>query len=250
MLKKEGKMYPGVYCTAHILFLVIFAALVAAGLFLVGKFARTERQKNAAVLISAAFLLIWIVINRVSVTVVQIKNDPDTYSLLNLIPYTFCGLASLVCSLCALICPKNNPLYNFICYFGFFGGVITLFYPDFLESQTFWDIRSFSGLMHHALMIWLTLLLLKTRRFRPDFRRVWIYPLGYTAVMTLGLFELEALGFPAGAMNISSPLLSSLPILTSWYTIFAVSTAVAVLISLIFSLCGRSRSGNDPRQIQ
>lgn len=234
-------MYPGVYCTEHIVFLILTALVIAAGLILVRKFADTEKKERIVIRASAAFLLFWIVLNRTSVTCAQIASDPESYSWINLIPYTFCGLASLVYSVSALIRPKDNPIYHFISYFGCFGGTITMFYPDFLETQTFWDVRSFSGLMHHALMIWLTLLVLSTRHFRPDIKKIWIYPLGYCAVMTLGLFEEEVLGF-IQPMNIGAPLLSSAPVLTSWYTIFAASTAVAAVIALIFTLADRKKA--------
>ena len=238
-------MYPGVYCAEHIVFLVLTALCIAAGLFLVRRYAKTEQAQTVVIRASAAFLLFWIVLNRTAVTCAQIASDPAHYSWINLLPYTFCGLASTVYSISVLIRPKDNPIYHFISYFGCFGGTITMFYPDFLETQTFWDIRSFSGLMHHALMIWMTLLLLSTKHFRPDLKKIWIYPLGYCAVMTLGIFEEEALGF-IHPMNIGAPLLSAAPVLTSWYVIFVASTAVAAVIALAFTLKSSPKGGRNP----
>ncbi|MBO7361503.1 MAG: YwaF family protein [Clostridia bacterium] len=221
-------MYPGVYCTEHIIFLLAAAAAVAAGLVAVSRFADTEKKKTAVIKSSAALLLVWILTNRISVTAGSIAEDPGVYSWVNLLPYTFCGFASLLYSVSALISAKNNPVFHFIALFGFFGGLATLLYPDFLYEQTFWDIRSFSGLLHHALMVWMTLLLAVTGRWKPDLYRWWIYPAGFCAMMTLGIFEIDALGFPS-AMNIGEPLIGSLPVLTGWPVIFAVSTAVNVL---------------------
>ena len=82
--------------------------------------------------------------------------------------------------------------------------------------------------VHHALMVWMTLLLAVTGRWKPDLRMWWVYPAGFCAMMTLGIFEIDALGFPS-AMNIGEPLIGSLPVLTGWPVIFAVSTAVSVL---------------------
>jgi hypothetical protein len=231
-------MYPGVYCTEHIIYLAVSAALIAAGLVLVRRFAGTERKTKAAVRISAAVLFCCIAVNRVSVTAGQIAEAPELYSWLNLLPYTFCGFASLFFSVAALIRPKDNPVYHFIVLTGLLGGTATLFYPDFLYKQTFWDVRSFSGLLHHTLMIWLALLLLSSGFFRPAFRKSWIMPAGFCAMMTLGVFELDALGFPE-AMNIFVPLVGGAPVLTSWYVILAAATAAAALLGLIFDAAGR-----------
>lgn len=233
--------FPGIYCTEHIIFLALFFILTAGGIFFILKYAKSEKTRNLIVKISAALLLAFIVTNRVSVTVAQIGSEPENYTWLNLLPYTFCGLASLVFALAALFGKDNNTVYHFIVYFGFFGGLATLFYPDFLETQTFWDIRSITGLLHHAMMVWMTSLLVATGKFRPNAKKWYVYPVGFCLVMALGVFELDALGFPE-AMNIGKPLVGSLPVLTSWYVIGAVSSAVTVLISL---LCGRKKSGNS-----
>ena len=225
--------FPGLYGVHHILFLVIGFALLAVGTWLIKKYVKNEKTLSVVIRVLAGVLLLWIVINRVSVTAYQVKNDPEAYSWLNLIPYTFCGLASLVYSLALLFGKRNNIVLHFIVYFGFFGGLCTLFYPDFLMTQTFWDIRTVSGLVHHYLMVCLSVLTVVTGYFKPDFKKWYAYPVGYAFMMLLGLFELDALGFPE-AMNIGVPLVGDLPVLTSWYLIYAVSTAVVFLISFFF----------------
>ena len=228
------------FCTEHIIYLAVSIVLIALGIFFVKKFVKNEKTLKIIIKISAAFLLIWILINRFSVTYAQIKSAPDTHSWLNLIPYTFCGLASLVFSVSVLVGKKFEPVLHFIVYFGFFGGLASIIYPDFLENQTFWDIRSFSGLMHHTVMVWLALLLVFTRSFVPNIKKWYCYPIGFSLMMLLGLFEIDALGF-GHAMNIDSPLISDLPVLTSWYSVFFVSTAGVLLIELIWYLAGRKR---------
>lgn len=226
--------FPGIYCTEHIVFLALFFVLAAVGTVLVIRFAKSEKSRSIIVKVSAAVLLVLIVTNRISVTAAQVSSEPELYSWLNLLPYTFCGLASLVYALSALFGKDNNTVFHFIVYFGFFGGLATLFYPDFLETQTFWDIRTTTGLLHHAVMVWMSALLVATGKFRPDAKKWYVYPIGYCLVMLLGLFELDGLGFNE-AMNIGKPLVSSLPVLTSWYVIGAVSSVFTVLISLFGS---------------
>ena len=50
----------------------------------------------------------------------------------------------------------------------FIGGVITMFYPDFLESQTFFDLRSLSGLLHHTVMVWIVIICMLTKYIVPN----------------------------------------------------------------------------------
>jgi len=66
-------MYPGVYCTEHIIF------LLAAGLVAVSRFADTEKKKTAVIKSSAALLLVWILTNRISVTAGSIAEDLRQY---------------------------------------------------------------------------------------------------------------------------------------------------------------------------
>lgn len=238
--------FPGVYCTGHIVFLVVGLILLAAGVFCIRRI-RSEKTVTLVLKSVAALLLVWILINRVSVTAAQVKADPALYSWLNLIPYTFCGLASLVYSLTVLFGKKNCAVMHFIFYFGFFGGLLTLCYPDFLDTQTFWDIRSFSGLVHHYLMVCLSVLSLVSGYFKPDPKKWGVFPLGYALVMLLGLFELDALGFPS-AMNIGEPLLGSLPVLTSWYTIFAVGCVIVFGIEWAYGKIRKTGpAGADPQ---
>ena len=129
---------------------------------------------------------------------------------------------------------RNNPVLHFITYFGFFGGLATLLYPDFIDSQGFWEIRTLTGLIHHALMLYLSVMIIVTGYFKPDYKKWPNYIIGFMSVMTLGAFELEALNFPK-AMYINDPLISSLPILTSWYMIFIVSSIAVLIFEFIYS---------------
>jgi len=132
---------------------------------------------------------------------------------------------------------KDNVMLHFIAYLAFFGGVITMIYPDFLDSQSFWDIRSITGLLHHSLMVYGVVALVMCDWMRPTLKRWYVYPLGYACLMTVGLFEETALGF---TKSIYAPLIGSMEILTSWYMMYGVTTLLAVLTMYIFdkkSLC-------------
>lgn len=226
--------FPGVFGVEHILFLVVFITLSIFGIYLIRKYAKSENTRNIIVKVSALILLLCIIANRVSIVVINRNNRPEGFSWLHLIPDTFCGMSSLVFSLSVLFGKDDNLVYHFIVYFGFYGGVSTLIYPTFLDNQTFWDLRSFTGLLHHAMMIWMTILLISTGKFRPDVNKWFIFPIGYSFVMLFGLFEIDALGFN-GAMNISEPLIDFLPHLSTWYVVGVLATLLTVIISFFWN---------------
>ncbi|MBR6427307.1 MAG: hypothetical protein IKS28_05720 [Clostridia bacterium] len=228
-------MYPGVYCTEHIVYLIVSLVLTAAGTAVAIKAVKREGTLDLVVKFSALALFAAIAVNRVSVTVWQMENL-EGYTWFNLLPYTFCGLSSLLLSLTVLFTRRekldDSGILHFVTYFGLFGSIATIFYPDFLEEEAFWDIRAISGLVHHSFMLWLILLLFTKKLVRPTLKKWYCYPLGYVLVMFLGLLELEMLRFRE-AMNIGKPLLGSLPVLTSWYALFFISSAAVAVIELI-----------------
>ncbi|MBO4769571.1 MAG: hypothetical protein J5563_02175 [Clostridia bacterium] len=234
-------MYPGVYCTEHIVYLAVTLLLTVAGLAAVVRSVKSDRTLNVVTKLSAAALLAMICVNRVSVTAAQIR-ELEGYTWLNLLPYTFCGLASAVLSLTVLFTKQerlnDSRVLHFISYFGIFGSVATVFYPDFLEKQTFWDIRSVSGLVHHSLMLWLILLLFSKKLVRPSLKKWYCYPVGYIFVMFIGLLEIEMLNFRE-AMNIGQPLVGSLPVITSWYFLFFLSSMVVAAVGFVCDAAGK-----------
>ena len=229
-------IYPGVFGIEHILYLCCFIGLLIGEIFLIRKL--KKNQQTILIRILAGLHLCFILINRISVTysdvVIQAR---EGYTWLNLIPNMYCGWMSLVLPIVVFVGKKDNVMLHFIAYLAFFGGVITMIYPDFLDSQSFWDIRSITGLLHHSLMVYGVVALVMCGWMRPTLKRWYVYPLGYACLMTVGLFEETALGF---TKSIYAPLIGSMEILTSWYMMYGVTTLLAVLTMYIFdkkSLC-------------
>ena len=148
--------------------------------------------------------------------------------------------SGFVMSLSTLFGKENNIVLHFIWYFGLFGAVATLAYPDFLAVESFWDLHCFSGLMHHAALLWLCVVTLLTRWFIPDRNRWFVYPCGYVLVLLMGLFELKVLRFPE-AMNLTAPLLPELPVLSSWYSVGIVSSLTVIAIIRVYEGMNRNR---------
>lgn len=220
--------FNGVYGIGHIVYLVLVAIAFSVGFYFLNKHKHDERFGRLLLKSSAAVLLAAITVNRVSVTYynIVIARNGDTWW--TLLPYTFCGLSSLVLSHTVLFGKKNCGILHCIAYLGFLGGTITMFYPDFLESQTFFDIRSITGLLHHTLMVWVVIVCIKTGHLQPSLQKWHYYPLGLSLIMTFGLFEKECLGFRK-AMQIGEPLLKSAPVLTAWYTVGILSVGMVLV---------------------
>ena len=234
--------YPGVFCTEHLIYLAVFALISVISLPALKRFVTDKKKERTILRIAGIVLLICISVNRRSVTAAQIQKDPEVYGWINLIPYTFCGFASLATAIAAIFGRDDNPAYHFLVWFGLAGGAASVVYPDFLFEQTFWDLRSFSGLVHHSVLLWICLFILLTGRMKPVMKKYVFYPAGFALMMLLGFFEIYVLGFPE-AMNIDSPLLSSLPVLTSWYSLFILTSLLVLAVYLICGLRSAKREG-------
>lgn len=208
-----------VFGTEHIIY-VSFTILIIVGLFvLLPKLNLTEQKKEILFRGLGTLLFICILINRISVTYYDVViNKREGYSWLNLIPNTYCGFCSLVLSITFMFGKKDNFILHSIGYLGMCGGFITIFYPDFLDSQAFFDIRSITGLLHHTLMFILMFFAIVLGYMRPTIKKVYYFLLGIIVIILIGLLELYVLGFKKG-MQLNEPLIKSLPILTSWYVV-------------------------------
>ncbi len=228
--------FQGVYGVGHIIYLIISILLMVLGITIITKLVKKENTYTRIIKISGIILLILILINRISVTYYDVViSKREGYSWLNLIPNTFCGLSSLILSLAIIFGKKDNVFLHFISYLGVIGGVITMFYPDFLESQTFFDLRSLSGLLHHTVMVWIVIICMLTKYIVPTMKKWAIFPISLSMIMTFGLFEKDCLKF-SKAMQIGEPLLKSAPIFTSWYVIGILVLTLHFLYLLIYEL--------------
>lgn len=225
---------PGTYGIEHIIYMITVLVLMFVGWFIIAKYVKNEKTKKLIVKISAAVLLLCILWNRISLTIYNFKHHDESFfrNILTLIPLSFCGSASLFNSLATLCGKKDNKVLHCVSYYGLIGGIITIFYPDFLDEQTFLDPRTISGLLHHTVLVWVVVTNMITGYFTPTTKKWYIYPIGLCMLMTYGLFFKEAFGL--GAMQIEDPLLKGAPIFTSWYIVGLLSMVVQFVIMIGF----------------
>lgn len=182
----------------HIIYLLITLGLTGIGIWATKKYVKNEKTLTIIVKSLAAILFVAICLNRFS----QVRSNGYT-DWLTFIPSTFCGVSSFLLSLSILFTNKDSAFLHFIIYLAFLGGMLTIFYPTFITSQTtLFVLTTFTGLLHHSLMVALVLLTIITGYFVPNIKRWYALPLGLCAVMTYGLFMYDILG-RAGAMTIN-----------------------------------------------
>ena len=204
-------MNPQIYGTEHIIFLAVFFVLATVSLILIAKYVKTEKTKTIIIKVLAFLLLCAILCNRISIAVLS-----DDWR--RVIPNTFCGMNSLVLALALLFSKKDSAVLHFVVYFAFVGGLGTILYPTFIDtySSVFHPI-TFSGLIHHALSFYLTILLQVVDWFTPDYKKWKSIVVGFLAYITLGAFLIFGLGIST-AFYINESIIDGTP-LTVWVLI-------------------------------
>lgn len=218
----------------HLIYLFVSLCIIIVTNIILKKKKVSDKTLNMVIKIEGIIWLICIILNRVFVTYNDvIVEKRDGYTFLNLIPNTFCGLCSLVLSFTVIFGKKDNFLFHSLGYLGFVGGLVTMLYPDFLDSQNFFDPRSITGLLHHTFMFGIMLKVLLFGYMKPSIAKWSYFILGLCTITTIGVVELDAFGFKK-AMQIGQPLISSLPILTSWYVVYLVMIIAHFIFLIIY----------------
>lgn len=224
---------PKVFGIEHILFILVFSVISVAGLVLIRKFCKTEKNKNLSVLIVASLLLAAVIFNRISISAVSGK-------WLDLIPNTFCGFTSFSFAIFALVIKdKNHPIFHFYIYMALIAGALSTIYPDYIgQASSIWYSKTISGLLHHAIAFDLALLILLTGKFMPDLKKWYCMPLGFVSYITFGLFLNQVFGM-SNAMNINKPFVADTPF--TWYLVGPLVYIVQIGFLLCFNFIKKKR---------
>ena len=223
-------MNPEIFGWQHLVYLAIFVVFMVVNLILIKIYIKDEKAKDITVKVVASLLLVFIIWNRISVSI-----SHKSWTLI--IPDTFCGMSSLVLALACLIGKRDNEVLHFVFYVAILGGFLTIIYPDFIgQNPSFFYTNTISGLLHHSFAFYLCLLLLITKYFTPNYKKWPNLVIGFMAYITLGAFEMSVFGY-YDAFYINNPILSGTP-LNVWLLaiIFAV---LYVLFFVIYELVKR-----------
>ena len=215
---------PKIFGWQHLTYLAIFIVVSALTIFLSKKYLKDSKSQTIYLKIVAGLILIFEILNRVFVAIEKGWNL--------FIPNTFCGLSSLAISLLVLFGKPKMKVFQCFWYMAFFGGIITLIYPDFIgQAQSLFYPNTITGLLHHSFDIIICINLFMFGWFEPDLKNWYYFPMVFTSYIVLGTFELSVLGVES-AMSINKALVGN-GILTCWF-IWSVGSVFIFLASFLY----------------
>ena len=221
---------PELYGWQHLTYLAIFFVVFAVTIVLIHFYAKTEKQKLITIKVLAAVLLVCVIINRISVAI----RFNDFWMFF---PNSYCGATSLVLSIIVLLGKPNNKAYHFLWYMGLFGGIATMFYPDFLgQDPSFLYLPTISGLLHHSMLLLLTVVMCQLKWFEPSLSNWKWFPIGICVYTLYGLFVMDIFNWDH-AMCIGSALISGTCL--NWWFILIVGTILLVGFLFLYEFIKR-----------
>ena len=201
------------YGLGHILFLVFI--FIVTGLllyFVIKKF--DEKQRILTIKIIAGVLLLFAFLSRLAMVLTL---SEDKIQPIYFIPNSFCSLTGYTFALAVLLGKKDNIALHCVAYLGILGGLLTIFYPDFLvQEPTIFGFKNITALIYHSLMVILFLIIICTGYMKVTIRKWYALLLGFCCYMTYALFLAQVCDMPY-AMYISKPILSDTPLY--WYVL-------------------------------
>lgn len=213
-----------VFGIEHIICLVVCVIIVILSMVLSKKYLKTDKQKTIYLKIIAGLLLVGIILNRLSIALAE--------GWIYLIPLSICGLTSFIFSLLVLFGKPNMRAYQCFWFMAVGGGIITLIYPDFINTaSSLFEFNIITGIIHHFLCVLLALQMYMFGWFRPNLRKIYFFPMLFCVYIVVGAFEWHVLNLHV-AMNFTSPLLTG-TILNIWF-IWVVGTAIVTCVALLY----------------
>ncbi len=202
-------MPPQVYGWQHLVYLGIVIFLMILGIHLILKYVQKEKYVFV-VKITGLVLLAAILWNRISICLLR-----DGFK--SFLPGTYCGASSFALSLAVIFLKKDHKALHCLAYVGLLGGLLTLFYPDFIAQDiSFFYPMTISGLVHHTIMVFLIILMIFTGYLKPNLKKWYLLPLGLSIYLTYGIFLITILKYN-DAMLIFKPILSGTKL--NWFYI-------------------------------
>ncbi len=215
-----NEVYPQIFGVEHLSYLAIVAVLLTSGNIIVGKLVKKQKTVDVILIVSSILLFLSILIARVSLVYWDLNYVEEAEREYNswwcLFPDSFCSFTSFALSISLLINrKKTNWSIHGLIYFAIIGAIITFACPNFIGKRPFFTVRTQFGLLHHALLLWISLVLIIKNRFRPNPFFWFVQPAAFIVCMLLGVLEIWVIGYK-DSMCILNPLLKGISF-TKWW---------------------------------
>lgn len=224
------------YNLYHILFIIVFILCLTLQIIITNKRKPGKKEISIYTNILAIIILIGVILIRVSITIFNIKHHINNYKWYFFIPDTWCSLVGIVYSLNMLFFKRNENILHYTAFVGFLGGIMTLFFPNFLNTEFFFHIKSFPSFIYHAAMVLLTVYLIQTGEFIPTMKKSVYFIIGMTLAMIFGFFEKNIMHMEK-PMQIDDPFFHNsrfLSILTGWPVVILGEFIFVIITCMIF----------------
>lgn len=228
-------MNPQVFGKEHLIYIAVSLLIAASAIILNKMYAKTERVKDIAVKSAAAILFLIIFTNRIAL--VFEYGEPNW---LELITDSFCSTSSYVLSIALLVGKKNNNVLHFIWMIALAGGVITTFYPNFIDQHpSFMYPPTILGMMHHTWSAIVVVLMFMNGYLNLTYKKWYCTLFGFTSYLSLGAFLMCVLDY-SNPFFMTEPALDG-TVFTVW-VIAPIYIAVYALVLLTVELVRRKKA--------
>ncbi len=228
-------MNPQVFGKEHLIYVAVSLIVAFVVCFFSKRYAKTEKAQNFVVKSAAAILFAIILTNRLALVF-----EYDTTNWKKLIPDSFCSASSYVLALALLFGKKNNNVLHFIWLIALAGGVITTFYPNFIDQHpSFMYPPTILGMAHHTWSAIVVILMFLFQCFELTYKKWYCTIFGFTAYLSLGAFLMCVMGY-GNPFYMTGPALDG-TIFTVW-VIAPIYIAVYALILFVVEVVRRKKN--------
>ncbi len=229
--------YP-VWSVGYIVYLIISFILFTAFIVIYKK-CNLKRYSSVILKVFAGLTMANLIYNRISLVYLSLVVYKEGGTWFCLLPSTLCAILSLTVAISLFINSKKiNNITRCLLIMSLITTFIYFVWPDALSYTPFlhyWDIACVS--MHMSLFLTVIFAFI-SGKLKVSVHKWYYVPIIYATFICYGLIcdQLIKPPFDLQYMNINHPLMSSLPILSSWYLLIVWLLIVYLLITIGYEL--------------
>ncbi|MDD3842640.1 MAG: YwaF family protein [Candidatus Izemoplasmatales bacterium] len=165
-------------------------------------------------------------------------------------PYYFCNLMMILLPITFCGPKVLRPLYPFVLWGAFFGGMITTAVPEFYNGGNLFTIGVFKSFLSHSFMILAFTYATVSGEYKIRLKDMWVFPLGLLFCGVIGVFNNFlwtefALG-EANSMYLNAPALEGTPF--NGYVIALIMMVVVYSTAFVIETIRKKKSVSSYEQ--